>query len=100
MLIFFSLFQSPGPHSFSNRFVLFEPAADQVELTGSFIGWQRISMKKIGNSGYWELNLPVVSGEHRYAYILNNDSQIADPTLPAREKDDFGSENCIFEPLL
>lgn len=96
VLMLFTTFQpavSPLP---INRFVLFEPVADQVELAGSFTGWQRISMNRIGNSGYWELNLPVASGEHRFAYILNNDRRIADPTLPAREKDDFGGENSIL----
>ena len=53
-------------------------------------------MKRIGNSGYWELNLPVISGEHRFAYILNGDARIADPTLPAREADDFGGVNSIL----
>ncbi len=96
VLMLFSVFQSPVSPPHSNRFVLFEPAADQVELTGSFTGWQRIPMKRIGSSGYWELNLPVVSGEHRFAYILDNDNRIADPTLPAREKDDFGGENSIL----
>lgn len=96
VLVLYTVFQSPVPAPRSNRFVLFEPAVGQVELTGSFNEWQRIPMKRIGNSGYWELNLPVVSGEHRYAYILDNDARIADPTLPAREKDDFGGENSIL----
>lgn len=96
VLILFTFFQSPVPPLPNNRFVLFEPAADQVELAGSFTEWQRISMNRIGNSGYWELNLPVASGEHRFSYILNNDRRIADPTLPAREKDDFGGENSIL----
>jgi hypothetical protein len=96
VLMLFAVFQSPGPPQCNNRFVLFEPAANQVELAGSFTGWQRISMKRIGNSGYWELNLPVASGEHRFAYILDGNHRMADPTLPAREKDDFGGENSIL----
>lgn len=96
VLMLFAVFQSPSHPQCNNRFVLFEPAANQVELAGSFTGWQRISMKRIGNSGYWELNLPVASGEHRFAYILDGDNRIADPTLPARERDDFGGENSIL----
>ncbi len=96
VLILFAVFQYPPPPLCSNRFVLFKPLADQVELVGSFTGWQRIAMKRIGNSGYWELNLPVISGEHRFAYILNGDARIADPTLPAREADDFGGVNSIL----
>ncbi len=96
VLILFAVFQSPDLPLCNNRFVLFEPTADQVELIGSFTGWQKIAMRPIGNSGYWELNLPVVSGEHRFAYILNGETRIADPTLPAREADDFGGENSIL----
>lgn len=96
VLILLSVFQPPVMPLCSNRFVLFEPAAGQVELAGSFTGWQRISMQRIGSSGYWEINLPVPSGEHRFAYILDGKRRISDPTLPASEKDDFGGENSIL----
>jgi hypothetical protein len=96
VLMLFTFFQSPHLPLCNNRFVLFEPAANQVELVGSFTGWQKVAMERIGNSGYWELNLHLVSGEHRFAYILNGHSRIADPTLPAREADDFGGENSIL----
>ena len=94
LLMFFSVFQVPSLQN--NRFVIFEPGAGQVELAGSFTGWQRVPMNRVGDSGYWELNLPVVSGEHRFAYILDGNLQISDPTLAAQEKDDFGGENSIL----
>jgi hypothetical protein len=96
VLIFFGLFQPSVSPSCSNRFVLFEPSAGKVDLAGSFTGWQLISMQRIGSSGYWEVNLPVPSGEHRFAYILDGSRRISDPTLPASEKDDFGGENSIL----
>jgi len=97
MLILFFIFRQPqAPSVQNNRFVLFEPKAGQVELAGSFTGWQRIALKRIGDSGYWEINLPVALGEHRFAYILDGSLRVADPTLPAREKDDFGGENSIL----
>lgn len=80
-----------------NRFIIYDPAAHQVELTGSFTGWQRTTMQPVGNSGYWELILQVPAGEHRFAYILDGSRQIADPTLSDREKDDFGGENSILK---
>jgi hypothetical protein len=96
VLMFFSLPDDPGPAMRSNRFILFEPAADQVELVGSFTGWRRVAMQRIGESGYWELKLDVPSGEHRFAYILDGHRPMADPTLPAIEKDDFGGLNSIL----
>ena len=102
ILVFFIVFQPRVCPVSNNRFVLFQPGVQKVELAGSFTQWQRVSMKQIGNSGYWELNFPVASGEHRFAYILDNDRQIADPTLPGRERDDFGGVNSILsieEPI-
>ena len=80
-----------------NRFVIYQPAASQVELTGTFNNWQRLTMKQVGTSGYWELNVPLSSGEYRFAYILDGSTRIADPTQSAREKDDFGGENSILK---
>lgn len=95
-LLLVSLVTTPAPAQCFNRFVIYEPAAHRVELAGSFTGWQRRPMEPVGNSGYWELNLQVPSGEHRFAYILDGSRQMADPTLPRREQDDFGGANSIL----
>jgi hypothetical protein len=95
-LLLFSLVSTPTPAQCFNRFVIYEPAARQVELAGSFTGWTPTPMQPVGNSGYWELNLQVPSGEHRFAYILDGSRQMADPTLPGREMDDFGGTNSIL----
>lgn len=88
---------SPDQSSAVNRFVIYEPGASQVELTGTFNGWQRVAMQQIGTTGYWELNLQLPSGEYRFAYILDGSRRMADPTQPARERDDFGGENSILK---
>lgn len=96
-LLLFSRLSSPVPPALNtNRFVLYEPAANQVEIVGSFTEWERTPMLPIGASGYWELRLPLPLGEHRFAYILDGNRQLADPTLPIREKDDLGGENSIL----
>ncbi len=95
-LLWFNQATTCAPAQCFNRFVIYEPSAHQVELAGSFTGWQRTPMEPIGNSGYWALQLHVPSGEHRFAYILDGSRQMADPTLPVREKDDYGGENSIL----
>jgi 1,4-alpha-glucan branching enzyme len=80
----------------THRFVLFQPDVNQVEITGSFLGWEAVPMQKSGSSGYWEVVLEVPAGEHRMCYILEEDRRIPDPTIPIREKDDFGGENSIL----
>ena len=80
----------------THRFVLYQPDANRVEITGSFLDWQAVPMQKSGTSGYWEVVLEVPSGEHRLCYILEGRRRIPDPTIPIREKDDFGGENSIL----
>jgi hypothetical protein len=79
-----------------HRFVLFQPDVNRVEITGSFLGWEAVPMRKNGTSGYWEVVLEVPAGEHRLCYILEGGRRIPDPTIPIREKDDFGGENSIL----
>ena len=79
------------------RFVIYQPDAERVEITGSFISWNTIPMKKMGASGYWEIVVDLHQGEHRYSYILENGKRIPDPTILTREKDDFGGENSILD---
>lgn len=78
------------------RFVIYEPDVNTVEISGSFTDWEVLPMKKVGATGYWEIELDVPKGEHRYSFILEKEKRIADPTVFARELDDFGGENSIL----
>ncbi len=82
--------------SVSKRFVIFQPAANSVQIAGSFTDWNNIPLKMVGPSGYWEIELNVAKGEHKYVFILGDDRKIADPTVLLKEKDDFGSENTVL----
>ena len=77
-------------------FVLYQPDVSKVEITGSFLDWEAVPMRKSGTSGYWEVVLEMPAGEHRLCYILEGRRRIPDPTIPIREKDDFGGENSIL----
>lgn len=87
---------SPQPASVTKRFVLYRPDASSVEISGSFTGWTNVPLKMVGPSGYWEIELNVVRGEHKYVFIVGEDNRIADPTILMRERDDFGSENSVL----
>jgi 1,4-alpha-glucan branching enzyme len=69
---------------------------DKVEISGSFIDWKVLPLSKVGSSGYWQIELKVPEGEHRYTYIIGDGLRIADPTILTREQDDFGGENSIL----
>jgi hypothetical protein len=85
------------PESRTSRFVVFLPQAERVELSGTFTEWQRLPMQPAGRTGYWELNIPLTSGEHRYVFILDDGRRITDPTQLHKERDDFGGENSIIK---
>jgi hypothetical protein len=96
-LLFFIFFApQPVPGPVTNRFVIYRPAVSQVEITGTFTGWERIPMQKIGNSGYWEISLNLTEGEHQFTYILEGQNFFPDPTIPTREMDDFGGVNSVL----
>jgi hypothetical protein len=48
-------------------------------------------------SGTWEAVLPS-DAEFRYFFLVDNEVFI--PSCKMKEKDDFGSENCVYIPLL
>ena len=78
------------------RFVLYLPQASQAKIVGTFTDWNPLPMEKIGNSGYWSLSLKVSPGEHRYSYLVEEGTRMVDPTIAAREHDDFGGENSVI----
>ncbi len=61
----------------------------------SLDGYESRQLKQ--HNGLWEISLPSDSS-FRYFYIV--DGEIFLPPCPLKEKDDFGAENCIFEPKL
>jgi hypothetical protein len=84
------------PGAVPRRFVIFQPEASSVQIAGSFTGWNNIPLKMIGPSGYWEVELDIARGEHRYVFIVGDDKKITDPTILMKEEDDFGSENSVL----
>ena len=95
-IIFFLTFQQQDPMRIPFRFVLYQPDAKEVQLSGSFTGWDALPLHRIGNSGYWDITVKISRGEHRFSYILDGKKTLADPSIPAREKDDFGGENSVL----
>jgi Glycogen recognition site of AMP-activated protein kinase len=97
VLLFFFLMPTQETESIPHRFVIYRPDAGQAEIAGSFTNWNVIPMNRSGSSGYWEITLDLPGGEHRFSYIFDGDTRIADPTILTREKDDFGGENSVIE---
>ena len=96
VIIFFLAMPKQAATSTPYRFVIYRPDVRQAEITGSFTEWEKIPMKRIGSSGYFELSLCLPQGEHQFTYILEGSQRFPDPTIPTREQDDFGGENSIL----
>ena len=97
VLIAFFIFDYPRPlPTTSHRFVIYQPDVTTAEIAGTFTGWRRVPLHRIGASGYWEITISLPNGEHRFTYILDGEKKFADPTVVARERDDFGGQNSII----
>ena len=69
------------------------PDAREVILASSLDGFQPHEARKV--AGRWVVSLPS-DRAFRYYYML--DGQVFLPPCRMKERDDFGSENCVFEP--
>jgi hypothetical protein len=96
MLVFFIMGPEPKSQNSTHRFVIFEPGVERAEIAGSFSRWKPLPMKSTGRNGYWEVTIELAPGEYEYSYFLDGKKSIADPTVPFREEDDFGSSNSII----
>lgn len=72
-----------------------KPGAQRVFLASSLDGFRPREVPKV--EGRWKIVLPSFAS-FRYFYIV--DDTIYLPDCRMREKDDFGSENCIFDPRM
>ena len=96
LTIFFAPRQAPPLRPAPYRFVVFLPQAEEAKIVGTFTDWQPLAMERAGNSGYWTITLPLPPGDHRYSYLLKEGQRLPDPTVAAREEDDFGGENSLL----
>jgi hypothetical protein len=71
-----------------------KPEAHTVSFASSEDGYQLHQAKKI-DSKTWLVTVPV-GLEFTYFYIIDGLAHV--PSCRFKEKDDFGSENCIFYP--
>lgn len=96
LFMMYSMWAPLEPAASPYRFVVFQPDVDRMEIAGTFSAWKNLPMRKIGDTGYWEILLELPRGEHKYVYIMDGRDRLADPTILRRESDDFGGENSIL----
>ncbi len=76
------------------HFFLDLPHARKVEFASSLDGYQIHDIRQ-APSGDWEVVVPAGEG-FRYFYLVDGLAFVPDCRL--RETDDFGSQNCLYQP--
>lgn len=79
------------------RFVLAAPTAQQVSLVGDFNGWARgvTLLQPSGDAGVWSAAVPLPAGRHEYAFVVDGEHWVADPSA-RRMRDEFGTESSVI----
>ncbi len=78
------------------QFVLVQPNATSVELVGDFNSWQRgeTPLQEAG-PGIWTITLPLEPGRHQYAFVVDGEHWVLDPSAPRSIERDFGVHSSV-----
>lgn len=79
------------------QFVLVAPGASTVSLVGDFNDWQvgATPLRPVSSGRVWAVNVPLTEGRHRYAFVVDEDEWVADPTAPRAPGNDFGTPSSV-----
>ena len=78
------------------RFAISAPEARSVALVGDFNGWARTATELSASAvaGVWTITLPLPRGRHQYAFLIDGERWVIDPTAVI-VRDDFGTETSV-----
>lgn len=78
------------------RFAISAPDARSVALVGDFNGWTRSGTELSASAvpGVWTITLPLSPGRHEYAFLIDGERWVVDPTAVI-VSDDFGTETSV-----
>lgn len=79
------------------RFVFSAPEAASVTLAGDFNGWSRTAtpLEDLNGTGQWSVTVPLTPGVHEYAFVVDGERWMADPSALLR-RDEFGQESSLL----
>jgi hypothetical protein len=78
------------------RFAISAPEARTVALVGDFNGWAKSGTELSASAvaGVWTITLPLPPGRHQYAFLVDGERWVIDPTAII-VNDDFGTETSV-----
>jgi hypothetical protein len=74
------------------QFVLSAPNAKRVAVAGDFSNWQPVHVMTRSGAGVWTVVVPLDPGVHDYAFVVDGERWVPDPSAPA-VNDGFGGVN-------
>lgn len=79
------------------QFMLVAPTASRVALVGEFNDWDASATPMArAAGGAWQVALPLASGRHVYAFVVDGSSWVADPQAPLAPERWFGTANSVL----
>jgi hypothetical protein len=80
-------------------FRLYAPRAHSVTLVGDFNGWgsgQRVELHQQEDGTFWTAEVPLSPGSYQYAFLIDNDKMVTDPSAEQHVNDEFGRKNAVI----
>ncbi len=80
------------------QFVIIAPTATSVSLVGDFNDWATSAtpMQPVEGNGVWSVTVPLSAGRYRYAFLVNGDTWLSDPSAPPVLDDEFGRPGSVL----
>src|SRR5688500_1374340 len=77
------------------EFVVLAPGATTVNLVGDFNEWSTTAtpLRAAERDGVWSVKVPLPPGRHVYAFVVDGERWMPDPSSPRATSDDFGTPN-------
>lgn len=79
------------------RFVLVALGASTVALVGDFNDWNVAStpLDSPADDGVWTIAVALPPGRHQYAFMVDGERWVTDPSAPTAVEDSFGLPNSV-----
>jgi len=79
------------------QFVIVAPDANGVSLVGDFNDWTSATtpMSRASGNGVWSVTVPLDPGRYRYAFLVDGEVWLRDPSAPPVQDDEFGRPGSV-----
>lgn len=80
------------------QFVLVAPGASRVTVVGDFNGWDpdATPLERHGAFETWTTSVSLTPGRHVYAFVMDGDRWVSDPSAPLAPVNEFGFRNSVL----